>query len=194
MSSVANENLRPRLTVMIAGATAIAALSALTLNGWLALASVLLGVLMLAGADIDARRFILPNALTAATFFTGVLLAPVLYRHDPELAFAAALIRALATAAVLASLRWAYGRFRHREGLGLGDVKLGAGIGAWLPADLIPACFALAAAAALLVVLLAQWRGEPIDAATKLPFGAFLCPALWLVFYLDALGAWPAIY
>jgi hypothetical protein len=30
-------------------------------------------------------------------------------------------------------------------------------------------------------------RGESINASTKLPFGAFLCPALWLVFYAGAL-------
>jgi leader peptidase (prepilin peptidase) / N-methyltransferase len=38
------------------------------------------------------------------------------------------------------------------------------------------------------VVLLAHWRGKPIDAATKIPFGAFLCPALWLMFYVSVLS------
>jgi leader peptidase (prepilin peptidase) / N-methyltransferase len=185
---VPNEGLRPRLTVLVAGAVAITGLSAITLNGWLVLASAVLGTLMVAGADIDARSFILPNVLTAATCLAGLLFAPILHPHGPELALAAAVIRACATTAVLALVRWGYGQLRHREGLGLGDVKLAAGIGAWLPADLIPACFALAAASALLVILLAHQRGKPIDAGTKLPFGAFLCPALWLMFYVDALG------
>jgi hypothetical protein len=30
--------------------------------------------------------------------------------------------------------------------------------------------------------MLARLRGESIDATAKLPFGTFLCPALWLVF------------
>jgi leader peptidase (prepilin peptidase)/N-methyltransferase len=185
---VSNENLRPRLTVTIVGMVATIGLSVISLNGWTAFASMVLGTLMIAGADIDARTFTLPNVLTAATFLVGVLFASILNPHGPKLALATAVIRAVATAAALALVRWGYGRLRHREGLGLGDVKLSAGIGAWLPVDLIPACFALAAAGALLVVLLAHWRGRPIDAATKLPFGAFLCPALWLMFYVNVLS------
>jgi leader peptidase (prepilin peptidase) / N-methyltransferase len=38
------------------------------------------------------------------------------------------------------------------------------------------------------MVLLAYLRGEQVDTTAKLPLGAFLCPALWLVFYADQLG------
>ena len=51
--------------------------------------------------------------------------------------------------AVLLFVRWCYARLRGREGLGFGDIKLGAGIGAWLPLDAIPICFGLAASGAL---------------------------------------------
>jgi leader peptidase (prepilin peptidase)/N-methyltransferase len=191
---VSNQSLRPRLAVLTAGVAATTGLSLIALHGWTALASAALGILMVAGADIDARSFVLPNILTAATFLSGLLFALVLNPHDAELALAAAVIRAFATAAVLALVRWGYRQLRDREGLGLGDVKLAFGIGAWLPADLIPACFALAAATALLVILLAHSRGKIIDAGTKLPFGAFLCPALWLMFYVDALGDWLGVH
>jgi hypothetical protein len=33
----------------------------------------------------------------------------------------------------------------------------------------------------------ARLRGQTIDAAMKIPFGAFLCPALWIVFYANVL-------
>jgi leader peptidase (prepilin peptidase) / N-methyltransferase len=65
----------------------------------------------------------------------------------------------------------------------LGDVKLAAAVGAWLPVAFIPVCFALATCSALVSVMFGRLRGESVDAAAKLPFGAFLCPALWLVFY-----------
>jgi leader peptidase (prepilin peptidase)/N-methyltransferase len=188
MLPVSDEIPHPRLVVVIGGGTALTVLSVISLNGWVAFASALLGILMVCGAEIDARSFLLPNVLTAATFFAGVLFALILNPRDPGLAVALAVTRAIATAATLMLVRWGYARLRHRQGLGLGDVKLGAGIGAWLPADLIPACFALAAAGGLLMILIAHWRGKPIHAATKLPFGAFLCPALWLMFYIDALG------
>jgi leader peptidase (prepilin peptidase)/N-methyltransferase len=106
---------------------------------------------------------------------------------NPWLASAAATGRAVGTALVLASLRWSYARLREREGLGFGDVKLAAAVGAWLPLNAIPLCFGLAAGGALLTVLFARLRGEAIDASMKIPFGAFLCPALWLVFYASEL-------
>jgi len=39
----------------------------------------------------------------------------------------------------------------------------------------------------LVAVLLARLRGEAISGSTKIPFGAFLCPALWLIFYVGVL-------
>ena len=98
-----------------------------------------------------------------------------------------AITRAIGCAAVLALLRVSYARMRGREGLGFGDVKLAAAVGAWLPLDAIPFCFALATSAALLSALIMLLRGETVERATRLPLGAFLCPSLWLVFYAGAL-------
>ena len=46
---------------------------------------------------------------------------------------------------------------------------------------------ALATCSALVAVALARIRGERVDSTAKLPFGAFLCPALWLVFFASEL-------
>jgi leader peptidase (prepilin peptidase) / N-methyltransferase len=93
------------------------------------------------------------------------------------------------SALVLASLRWCYAKFREREGLRFGDVKLAAAVGAWVPVQAIPLCFGLAAGGALVTVVCARLGGETIDARAwmKIPFGAFLCPALWLAFYASVL-------
>jgi leader peptidase (prepilin peptidase)/N-methyltransferase len=72
--------------------------------------------------------------------------------------------------------------------LGWGDVKLAAAIGAWLPLAAVPMCFALATAAALIAVGFARLRGHHVSGALKVPFGAFLCPALWLSFYANAVA------
>jgi leader peptidase (prepilin peptidase)/N-methyltransferase len=142
---------------------------------------------MIAGAEVDARTFLLPDTVTLGALVTGVVAALALAPLEPGLAAAAAAARAGGTAAILLLVRAGYARLRHREGLGLGDVKLAAGIGAWLPLDAIPICFGLAASGALVMVLLAHAGGRPLQASTKLPFGAFLCPALWMVFYASAL-------
>jgi hypothetical protein len=35
--------------------------------------------------------------------------------------------------------------------------------------------------------MMSHLRGQNIEATSKLPFGAFLCPALWIIFYGVAL-------
>jgi leader peptidase (prepilin peptidase) / N-methyltransferase len=181
-----HEDLRPRMSILVGGTAAVAAFSIASLNAPAALASSVLASLMIAGAEIDSRTFLLPDVVTGGTLLSGALAAPLLNPHAPFLALATAVLRALGTAFALLLLRFAYAKLRHRQGLGLGDVKLAAGIGAWLPLDLIPICFMLAAVSALLLVLLARLRGTIMRATDRLPFGALLCPALWLMFYLDA--------
>jgi leader peptidase (prepilin peptidase)/N-methyltransferase len=138
---------------------------------------------MISGADVDARTLLLPNIVTWGGLGSGLFAAAALDPDDPWRAVAVAIARAGGTAFALALLQWCYARLRAREGLGLGDIKLAAAVGAWLPVEAIPLCFGLASGAALVAVLLARLRGEAVDAFTKVPFGAFLCPALWLVFY-----------
>jgi leader peptidase (prepilin peptidase)/N-methyltransferase len=87
---------------------------------------------------------------------------------------------------VLALFRGAYALIRRSEGLGLGDVKLAAAIGAWLPTHAIPLCFGLATSSALLVVMFAHLNGHSVTRSTRIPFGAFLCPALWIAFCMDS--------
>jgi leader peptidase (prepilin peptidase)/N-methyltransferase len=180
---VGEVNLRPALGVLATGFAIVAIVSFVSLAWPQALASTLLGTLMIAGAEVDARTFLLPDTVTLGALIGGILAAAVLDPFDPADSAGEASARALGTAAMLLLVRWSYARLRGREGLGLGDIKLAAAIGAWLPLDAIPICFALASSAALILVLFARVRGRPLEAATKLPFGAFLCPALWLVFY-----------
>jgi leader peptidase (prepilin peptidase)/N-methyltransferase len=180
-------DLRPNLAILIGGGAAIALVSGISLPWPVAIAATVLGAFMIAGADVDARTYLLPDTITWGAVGCGIAAAPLLDAFDPWLAIAGALTRAFGTAVVLALLRRCYAWIRRREGLGFGDVKLAAAVGAWLPLDTIPLCFGLAAGAALVTVMVAHLRGRSIEAATKLPFGAFLCPALWLVFYASAL-------
>ena len=177
------EDLRPNLAVLLSAGGAVALISTLSLPLPIAIASSLLGALMVAGAEVDARTYLLPDTVTWGAITLGILAAPALNPFEPWLSAGAAVVRAAGTALALVVLRWGYGWLRSREGLGLGDVKLAAAVGAWLPLASIPFCFALATCSALVSVMFGRLRGESVDAAAKLPFGAFLCPALWLVFY-----------
>jgi leader peptidase (prepilin peptidase)/N-methyltransferase len=187
VAGVAEDEVRADWRVIVAGTATIAAVSALCLPWPLAALSTLLGALMVAGADVDARCFLLPDLVTLGALACGILAAAVMEPFSPWLAVAAALARAALTAGVLAAIREVHRRLSGIEGLGRGDVKLAAAIGAWLPAELIPFCFAIATGAALAFVLLARLRGQALARTTRIPFGAFLCPALWLVFFASLL-------
>jgi len=142
---------------------------------------------MLAGADVDARTYLLPNVITWGATICGVAAAWFLDELNPWLATLNAILRAVCAAGMLALLRFVYERVRHREGLGLGDVKLAAAVGAWLPLDAIPLCFGLATSAALVTILWGIVRGKRVEKTMKIPLGTFLCPALWFVFYASNL-------
>jgi leader peptidase (prepilin peptidase) / N-methyltransferase len=182
------ERLRPNAAVLVGGSGAIVIVSVLMLPWPAAVASAALGALMIAGADVDARTLLLPDVVTWGAVGGGIIAAAALDPDDPWLAIAAAIARAAGTALALALLQWCYARLRTREGLGFGDVKLAAAVGAWLPLKMIPLCFGLASGGALVAVMLARLRGETVDASTRVPFGAFLCPALWLLFYCGTLS------
>ncbi len=91
----------------------------------------------------------------------------------PEAVLGRWLLSVLAAAAILLVIRWLYLTLRHREGMGLGDVKLLALIAAFL--GLWPALLALflglLLATAYALTLLARRRANTL---TRLPFGSFL--------------------
>jgi leader peptidase (prepilin peptidase)/N-methyltransferase len=72
-------------------------------------------------------------------------------------------------------------------GRGFGDVKLAVLAGAWLSLGTIPLRFGLAAGAALVTVTVGRLDGGTTTESTGIEFCAFLCPALWLVFYVSVL-------
>ena len=148
-----SEDIRPNPAILIGGAAAIGLISALSLPWPVAVASTVLGTLMVAGAEVDARKFLLPDLVTWGAIICGILAAALLNTTEPWTAVAETIARAGCVAGVLALFRAGYAWSRQIEGLGLGDVKLGAAIGAWLPLEMIPWCFGLATSGALLAVM-----------------------------------------
>jgi hypothetical protein len=59
-----SEDIRPNPAILIGGAAAIGLISALSLPWPVAVASTVLGTLMVAGAEVDARKFLLPDPVT----------------------------------------------------------------------------------------------------------------------------------
>jgi leader peptidase (prepilin peptidase)/N-methyltransferase len=167
-------------TIVVA-AIATAAASMIVVPGGRGLAGAGLACLMIAIAAVDARRFIIPDELTAAALALG--LADAAIRHPDGIgeALALAALRGGIVAAAFFGLWALYRRLRGREGIGLGDVKLAGVAGVWLDWPSIPIAVEIAALAALAVCLV-RWLalGRAISTTTRLPFGAFLAPAIWI--------------
>ena len=152
-----------------------------------ATANCLFGWLLIVLVGTDLRHQILPDSLTAALLASGLLAALVL----PAPGFVEALAGAAFGAGSFFLLRFLYFRYRGIEGLGLGDVKLMAGIGAWLGVSWLPLLVIVAATGGLLSVFLRAWKdGVRVSATSAVPFGAYLGGSALLLSYLRAAGVW----
>ena len=148
----------------------------------------LLAALMVAVAAEDFRRYIIPNELTAAAVALGLLRAATVGPDADWAAVLQAVLRAVAIMVPLLALMIGYRRWRGRDGLGLGDVKLAAVAGVWLGFATIFAVIELAALSALAAYLVnSRLRKRPLKATAFLPFGLFLAPAIWLGWLAEAI-------
>lgn len=168
-------------------------LSLLHVLAWMALYWILLALALL-----DLEHLWLPNRLT----FPGILLGfavnmvlvgceslPGVRMLNLSIAAEKEIVAVLIGAGIILAVRWSYWLFRRREGIGLGDAKLMALLGAWLGFPGMLLAFAIgvvlgATAAMLLLAVPAFRRQEQLWAQTQLPLGTFLCiggiiSALW---------------
>ena len=149
-------------------------------------ADILLGALvlwlLLALAGCDLLWFRLPDVLTAALF--GLALASTALAPGPGGTFVLALLGAALGSGSFWALRIGYRRWRGRDGLGLGDVKLMAGIGALVGPQDLALTVLLAALLALAAAALGAGR-RTLRATRALPFGAALCAATAIVWLLE---------
>jgi leader peptidase (prepilin peptidase)/N-methyltransferase len=147
-----------------------------------ALVGAALACLMLAIAVSDWRRYRVPDRLTGLALVLrafDLIAAPT--SGLPGEALLQASVRAGAMAGLFYLFRLGYRRWRGREGLGLGDVKLAAVAGAWVDWPLLPAVVEIAALFGLAVALVRAARaGEGLRGATKLPFAVGFSAAIFL--------------
>lgn len=144
-----------------------------------------LALVAIAIAVIDARSFIIPDELNIAGLILGLAYAGFADQPVTE-AIAVAALRGLVLALIFLAVRAAYRWLRGRQGIGLGDVKLAAVAGVWLDWPTIPIAVQVATMTALGVYLIRQFAGgRSIRSTSRLPFGLFFAPAIWLGWLLD---------
>jgi leader peptidase (prepilin peptidase) / N-methyltransferase len=167
--------------------------------GWPAIAALVLTWFLIALTFIDIDHQLLPDNLTLPLVWIGLLLS--LWGPHPGGAPVPVDLRSslIGAAAGYASLWCIFHLFRlatGKEGMGYGDFKLFAALGAWLGWQmLLPVILVAAAVGAVAGIVLLSVKGR--DRGTPIPFGPFLAAAGWLMLlfghelvarYLDLFG------
>lgn len=142
---------------------------------WLA-ATLLATYFLIAMAMIDFDTTLLPDQLTLPLMWAGILVA--LLGKGP-VSLNDAIIGAMAGYLSLWSVYWLFKLLTKKEGMGYGDFKLLAALGAWLGWQLLPLVIVLssavgAVAGGLFLLVGKTERGQAI------PFGPFLAAAGWI--------------
>ncbi len=139
---------------------------------------------------IDIDHQLLPDNITLPLMWAG-LVAAVAIGAMPGVALPVSAKDAIIGAAVGYSSLWlifhAFKLITGKEGMGYGDFKLFAALGAWLGWKVLPMVIVLSAASgAVLGILMIALQGR--DRRAPMPFGPYLAAAGWLaMMYGDSL-------
>jgi leader peptidase (prepilin peptidase) / N-methyltransferase len=157
--------------------TAVFSIAVVALFGftWFGLAALVFTWIMLALLFIDYDTQLLPDQLTLPLLWLGLLTNVFGGLTDPE----SAIIGATAGYLFLWSTYWVFKLITGKEGMGYGDFKLLAAIGAWLGWQVLPAAVLIAALVGLIYAAITSMTGRR-EAAAPIPFGPFLAVAGWV--------------
>ena len=138
-----------------------------------ALAWACFGSALLTLALIDSDTMLLPDSLTLPLLWVGVLCASVGLLK-------VSLVQSVWGAALGYGLLWlvqtVFKLVTGKQGMGEGDYKLLAALGAWLGWFALPMVLLIASLSGVLVALFMRWRGRK-QAGEPLPFGPYLALA-----------------
>ena len=141
-------------------------------SGWAGLATLLFAYLLIALTFIDADTQLLPDELSYPLLWAGLLVN----LNGTLVPLRDAVIGAAAGYMALWSVYWAFKLATGKEGMGYGDFKLLAALGAWLGWAMLPIIIMLSSVVGALVgicliVFTKHGRDKPI------PFGPYLAAA-----------------
>lgn len=154
--------------------------------GWQGFGACLLTCFLIALSGIDLRTQLLPDSLTLPLMWLGLVAAlDNLYMPAKP-----ALLGAIAGYVSLWSVWWLFKQVTGKEGMGHGDFKLLAALGAWVGlAGVLPIILLSSLVGAVVGSIWLAVKGR--DRATPIPFGPYLAIAGWIVFmWGDGLVGW----
>ncbi|WP_408734148.1 prepilin peptidase [Paraburkholderia bannensis] len=156
---------------------AVAALLAFGPTGK-ALATFALSATLIAASMIDLEHHLLPDAITLPLVWAGLLVNLA----DTFTDLHSAVIGAVAGYLALWSVYWIFRLLRSIEGMGHGDFKLLAALGAWLGWAALPQIIVISAVAGAVVGVAATLSGR-MRFEEPLPFGPYLAVGAFVTLF-----------
>jgi leader peptidase (prepilin peptidase)/N-methyltransferase len=165
--------ISPRYPLVELGTAILSALVAWKFGfAWYTGAALLLTWTLIALSGIDIDHQLLPDNMTLPLLWLGLVLS---LAADPR----ASIIGAVAGYLSLWSVYHAFRLLTGKEGMGYGDFKLFAALGAWLGWQmLLPIILLAAFTGAVIGILMIALRGR--DRNIPIPFGPYLAAAGWI--------------
>ncbi|MQA20524.1 prepilin peptidase [Rugamonas rivuli] len=146
-------------------------------SGWQGLGGLFFLYSLIAMTFIDADTQLLPDDLTYPLIWAGLLLNV----NHTYVSLQDSVIGAAAGYLALWSVYWAYKLVRGREGMGYGDFKLLAALGAWMGWAMLPAIVlmsSLVGSVVGIVLMIVNRKGLEY----QIPFGPYLAAAGLIAF------------
>jgi len=144
---------------------------------WHALAAIVFTWFLLAGAVIDFNTKLLPDSITLPLLWLGLIVSLFPWSITPEQAIVGAALGYLSLWSVYQLFKLLTGK----EGMGFGDFKLLAALGAWCGWEQLPTIILLSSlSGAVLGIIWLKLGDKHKD--TAMPFGPYLAIAGWLAY------------
>ncbi len=145
--------------------------------GWKGFGAMVLTGYLVALSGIDFRTRLLPDQLTLPLLWLGMIAAV----ENLYVGQKAAILGAMAGYLSLWSVYWVFKQLTGKEGMGHGDFKLLAALGAWMGlSGILPTIMISSLVGAIVGSIWLAVKGR--DKATPIPFGPYLAVAGWISF------------
>ena len=142
---------------------------------WSALAGVVMTWILVALIFIDIDTMLLPDQLTLPLLWMGLLFSIV----NPAVSSADSIIGATVGYLSLWSVYWGFKLLTGKEGMGYGDFKLLAALGAWMGWQYLAIVVLMSSlVGAVIGISVLSFQGK--DKGQAIPFGPYLAIAGWL--------------
>lgn len=146
--------------------------------GWQGFGAIIFSGFLISMSGIDLRTQLLPDSLTLPLMWLGLIAAA----DNLYMPVKPALLGAVAGYVSLWSVWWVFKQLTGKEGMGHGDFKLLAAIGAWTGLKgILPTILLSSLVGAIIGSIWLAAKGR--DRSVPIPFGPYLAVAGWIVFF-----------